>query len=68
MLVFAGRVLLKSSGRRTIQFEQLTRNLAKNGFYSRDALKDCFDKVDLDRSGSLELSVLALLRTICHSV
>ena len=56
MLVFAGRVLLKSSGRRTIQFEQLTRNLAKNGFYSRDALKDCFDKVDLDRSGSLELS------------
>ena len=44
---------------RTIQFDELIRGLAVNGFRKGDELRACFEHVDVDRSGGLEFSEVA---------
>ncbi len=55
---------------RTIQYEQLIRGLAMCRFQGGDALKPVFDRVDVDRSGSLEFSEVCinLVRQQCYEL
>ncbi len=40
----------------TVQFDELIRGLAMNGFRMGNELKACFDVVDVDRSEDLEFT------------
>ncbi len=48
---------------RTIEYEELSRALAIDDFLKEEELKACFDRVDADRSGTLDFAEVYLSLT-----